>query len=587
MRKLQQTAKLSVARPVKIKWQQRKLSQYRDINPSRTLTLRVGLLFLTLGAASMSVAAADRGAEVLGHALEGEFSLQAGAVDEAARAYAEAAGQSQQIELIERAATVSLYAKDYVAAAAVGQRWLKVQPESVGARRTLAWAALATGQRQRADELLSELMAMGSLDAQRAVAQVLVAAENREAAPDSLRKLATSGALQPLSNGPSWSAVAGNLGDYATARQLVNAETSANPKSAEAWRRSAQVMLAAKDRKGAQKSLERALELAPGDFDLRLALAGLYADMQRLDLADHVLAQSKPQDDRVFAARLANVAAKPDAKILKKIERGLKKSKVSEVHARAFLLGQLYELRENPDQALIWYAQEPAGQAWQEAQLRRSVLLARDKQDMAAARQLLAQLRAGVDDADQRVDAYLLEAELLTPADRPAAAAVYDEALAANGQDLRLLYARALFRIGDDDVAGLEQDLRHILSLDPDNPQALNALGYTLADRTDRHQEALGYIQRAMAKQPDDGAFVDSMGWVQYRLGNLPEAVRYLRRAYELVQDGDVAAHLAEVLWASDQREEATRLWREALQRWPDSAALRESIARLQPDLLP
>jgi tetratricopeptide (TPR) repeat protein len=136
-------------------------------------------------------------------------------------------------------------------------------------------------------------------------------------------------------------------------------------------------------------------------------------------------------------------------------------------------------------------------------------------------------------------------------------------------------------------VAGLEQDLRHILSLDPDNPQALNALGYTLADRTDRHQEALGYIQRAMAKQPDDGAFVDSMGWVQYRLGNLPEAVRYLRRAYELVQDGDVAAHLAEVLWASDQREEATRLWREALQRWPDSAALRESIARLQPDLLP
>ena len=77
------------------------------------------------------------------------------------------------------------------------------------------------------------------------------------------------------------------------------------------------------------------------------------------------------------------------------------------------------------------------------------------------------------------------------------------------------------------------------------------------------------------------------MGWVQYRLGNLKEALTYLRRAYQLTQDGEVAAHLAEVLWVADKKDEATALWREALQRWPDNPALLESIKRLQPGLLP
>ncbi|MBK8068883.1 MAG: tetratricopeptide repeat protein [Rhodanobacteraceae bacterium] len=215
------------------------------------------------------------------------------------------------------------------------------------------------------------------------------------------------------------------------------------------------------------------------------------------------------------------------------------------------------------------------------------MLLARDKQDVRGARSLLAELRRRVDDADQRVDAWLLEAELLAPVDRKAAGQVYDEALAQNGQDVRLLYSRALFRIGDDDVAGLEQDLRSILALDPENAQALNALGYTLADRTDRHQEALGYIERAYARHPDDGAFIDSMGWVQYRLGNLDEALKYLRRAWELVPDGEVGSHLAEVLWVSGRQDEARALWRELLQRFGDNAALRESVRRLQPELLP
>lgn len=525
--------------------------------------------------------------DALADAMQAEFALQAGELEAAARGYAQAAVASNQIALIERAATVALYAKDYEAADRVGARWLQVEPTSIAARRTLAWSALATGRADVGDAWLAELAALRTLDAQRAVAQVLVAAENREHAPASLRRLAAAGELVMLPNGPAWSAVAGNLGEYATAVTLAQAETRAQPKSAEAWRRSAQARLASGDKQGARKSLERALTLSPTDFDLRLALAGVHADAERPDLADKVLAQAKPQDDRVLAARLANVGAKPDPKILKRIERDLKRSKPADVRSRAFLLGQLHELREEPDLALSWYAQEPMGVAWHEAQLRRGVLLATKKQDMVGARALLADARRQIDDADQRVDAWLLEAELLAPGDRKAAAAVYDEAIAQHSRDIRLLYARALFRIGDDDVAGLEQDLRSILSIDPENPQALNALGYTLADRTNRHQEALDYISRAIAKQPDDGAFIDSMGWVQYRLGNYDEALRYLKRAFELVQDGEVGAHLGEVLWAAGKHDEARAHWREALQRWPEHPALIESIERLQPDLLP
>ncbi|GMU42290.1 MAG: tetratricopeptide repeat protein [Xanthomonadales bacterium] len=563
---------------------------YPEIKPpgwtaiSRRVVCVAAALFV---AADLWAATELQSNDTLGHALRAEFALQAGRTEESARAYAQAASFGARPDLFERAAIVTLYAKDFEAAIRVGQRWQQLDPEAVGARRTLAWAALATGDAQRGDALLAELLAMCDLEAQRAAAQVLVAAETRSLAPAALRRLAAADALVTLDQGPNWPALASNLGEHAVAMRLAQAESRARPKDPEVWRRNAQVLLAANDREAAIDALEKAVALSPQDFDLRLALAGLHSEAGALARAERVLAQGDPQDERLLSARLANLANDPDRKLLKRVERDLRRSKAELVPSRAFLLGQLHELREEPDLALSWYAQQPPGTAWAEAQLRRGVLLARDKQDLPAARALLGELRRRVDDDQQRVDAWLLEAELLAPTDRQAAAQVYDEALAQNGSEVRLLYARALFRIAADDVAGLERDLRSILELDPENAQALNALGYTLADRTDRHQEALGYIQRAIARQPDDGAVVDSMGWVQYRLGNLDEALRHLRRAYGLVQDGEVGAHLAEVLWASGHNDEARALWRDLLRRFADNPALRESVQRLQPDLLP
>ena len=132
-------------------------------------------------------------------------------------------------------------------------------------------------------------------------------------------------------------------------------------------------------------------------------------------------------------------------------------------------------------------------------------------------------------------------------------------------------------------VDQLEIDLRNIIAKEPNNAAALNALGYTLADRTNRHAEALQYITKAMKITPDDPAIIDSMGWVQYRLGNLEEAIKLLREAILLLPDPEVAAHLGEVLWVSGQQEEAKKVWEKALEKKKGSKILKQVMSKFIP----
>jgi tetratricopeptide (TPR) repeat protein len=133
----------------------------------------------------------------------------------------------------------------------------------------------------------------------------------------------------------------------------------------------------------------------------------------------------------------------------------------------------------------------------------------------------------------------------------------------------QLLYMRGLVHERAGDIAAAEADFRAILDMDPENVAALNALGYTLADRTDRYDEAYDLITRAYEQRPDDAAIVDSYGWVLYRLGRLDEALVKLERAYDLMRDGEIASNLAVVLWELGRREESRAILDEALERDP------------------
>jgi tetratricopeptide (TPR) repeat protein len=161
--------------------------------------------------------------------------------------------------------------------------------------------------------------------------------------------------------------------------------------------------------------------------------------------------------------------------------------------------------------------------------------------------------------------------------------ALYAEALESNPQDEDLLYAQALVAEQLDRVDVAEQYMRQILEQDPDNVRTLNALGYTLADRTERYAEARQLIEKAYAQKPDDPAIIDSMGWVQYRLGNLEEARRYLQQAYDMTGDGEIGAHLGEVMWMQGDQAGARRVWQESLKSAPDNPVIKEVINRFTP----
>lgn len=178
---------------------------------------------------------------------------------------------------------------------------------------------------------------------------------------------------------------------------------------------------------------------------------------------------------------------------------------------------------------------------------------------------------------------YLIEADVLMQrGDYPRSLAALNEAIKHSPDAIELYYARSLLHEKLNDVASAERDLRHVLVEQPDNVDALNALGYVLADKTEHLDEAHQLISRALALRPDDPAIMDSMGWVLYRQGNLNEALLRLKRAYALYPMDEVAAHLGEVLWMSGDKKAADKVWQQGIKDKPDSDIIRATRKRLQ-----
>lgn len=157
---------------------------------------------------------------------------------------------------------------------------------------------------------------------------------------------------------------------------------------------------------------------------------------------------------------------------------------------------------------------------------------------------------------------------------------VLNDALESHPDNPSLLYDVALAAEKIDRIDIVESRLLRLIELEPDSAQAYNALGYTLADRTDRYADAREFISEALALAPEDPYILDSMGWVEYRLGNIDEAVRFLRRAYDISQDPEIAAHLGEVLWVMGTRQEARRIWDDSAGSYPDNELLHKVMRR-------
>jgi len=521
---------------------------------------------------------------VLEPVMAGEFALQAGKLPEASRLYLEAAEASKDTGLAELATRISLLANDDARAARALKLWKRRAPESLAMRAAEATLSLRQGRERAARRELESLLRDPDPQAWR-YALTSLGSGGRDPALSArvLGRLLDDQALpNELNVWLAFGGLAQSLQQPALAERIVGqviARFPVNPRVA--------LLHASQLRQAGRTDEARQVldGLEPGatqDANMRLGIASEFDALGLPAQAAAALANG-PQDTRTYGLRASLLAKAEDTAGLDALYKEAGGADDAQVRdpAQRLLLGQIAEYLKRPQQALDWYQGVGEGEQKVEARLRAAnTLYALGRKQDAFDRVHALQADASVDEPARR-DAYLLEAELRQKeGDDAGELDALARGLAAYPDDTNLLYARGLAWERRDRIDRAEADLRRVLVTDPTNTAALNALGYTLADRTERYKEALELIDRARAAEPDEPAIIDSYGWVLYRLGRKDEALVQLRRAYTLMKDPEIAAHLGQLLWERGQHDEARRYFDEARKLDPQNRSLQRALEK-------
>jgi len=524
------------------------------------------------------------GDERLYKVLVAEIAGQRGEIEVALENYMDLAAELDDPRFAERAARIAVFARDNEVAMAAARRWSELAPESTEARQILAAMLVRSGDVEGALEQLDRLLdaeAGAGGQRMRMIANFLSREQDKDTVLEIMSRLVEhrEGDLDARF---AHALLAIRTERLEKAREIMAQLTEQAPRNVAVSMAYLGLLQKQGELQEATRWLESVLEHNPDSFELRLVYARLLADAQRYDAARTQfarLAEERPEHTDVrYALGLLYLQANQIDKAERQFERLV--SRGERANEAAYYLGQIAESRKQHEEALEWYGQVFGGDNYFDAQVRIAIVHGR-RGDLERAREQLHAIEPSNEEQADRL--VRVEGEMLAEHEMyEEAMAVYDEAL-ADGPDVDLLYTRAMLAERMDRLDILERDLRAILEIEPDNSQALNALGYTLADRTERYEEAHELIERALELSPNDFYILDSMGWVLYRLGRLEEAVKYLRKARELRDDPEVAAHLAEVLWVMGEKEQARSIWEAALQSTPDDETLLETIRRLEP----
>ncbi len=541
------------------------------------------LAFALLACASLAHAAKPppKPEDPLQASMAGEFALQSGQLGDAARHYLQAARSASDPVLAERATRIALLANEDALARQCFELWQSLEPQTSVDRQTVAATLdLRAGKRRAARRELKALLASGD-DGWKQVLAALIGAVGQQPklVADVLGDLVTErGMPDQLEPWLGFGGLAQRLDQPALVERIVKQVVARFPGEPRVALLRAQLLREDGKLDEARSLLAGLEDAARLSVPLRWALAGEYDALGDPVKAAAVLAYG-PQDESSYAQRAGLLDKAKDKAGLGKLYEEAKREATRPEPSRRLLLGQLAEVLERNDEALAWYASVPGEPARAIARLRSANVLfdLGRKQDAFAGLHAM-QSEAALED-DTRRDAYLLEADLrLKDKDAAGELDAYARGLAAFADDQALLYSRALLWERRDDIAKAEADFRRILVSAPDDVTTLNALGYTLADRTTRYKEALELIDRARVAEPGNAAIIDSYGWVLFRLGRNAEALDHLRRAYTLQKDPDITSHLGLVLWVMGRKDEARRYFEEARKIDPDNRSLQRAL---------
>lgn len=485
-------------------------------------------------------------------------------------------------KVAEQAARLAAYLDDPLLAIELGEIWLAGDPDSSDVHELLTIARLQSGDAEGAARHIDVLLARHPDEALlRLVGQARgLDAEGNSALLHALASLTDRHPKQA----PLWYARALHLQQQQRLPQALAASEKAislNSQHEDALLLKGRLLYQMGRKDQTWRHLERLLKRYPDAKRVRVLYIRLLLEdglHERASQQLTLLAERHPEDQELrFSLALFGMEQgardEASATLQELLEEGFRPDDMHVYLARAA------EMDRDPQAAIDHYLKVGPGPHQLRARAQAARLLYQTRQDEQAAA-VLAELRD--QHPDQIPALHAAEADMLNQRnDHLAAMALLNQALKDFPASTDLLYARAMTAEKLDNVAQLEADLRRMLELKPDDPVALNALGYTLTDRTDRHDEAYRYIRRAIEQRPDDPAIIDSMGWVLYRLGRPDEALPWLQKAWNAFPDPEVASHLGEVLWVLGQQDEARRVWRDAMERQPDNTQVPATVERL------
>ncbi len=543
----------------------------------------------------------DLSGPLLFQLMSAEVAVQRGELGAAFATFLSVAKQTGDPRIAQRATEVAVSARALPQALEAATLWRELAPKSPDASQTLGALYIANNKLGDATPLLREQMSNDAhpVETLQRIQRMLARAPDRAAAFALLEDLArpyrndaTHGADVRLVTaiGASTAGLAQRATDEALGALKMK------PDNERAALLAAQFM-ARPDGKDSESGRKQALGLLakftdkyPKAQDARLTYA-------RLLVADTKYPEARAQFEKVLSADpnnpdvlyalgvLALEAPPPRSDARKYFEQYLDVIEDSPQAGRdpdaAYLnLARIAEDEKKYDEALAWLERVNSPENEIAARTRQAIVLGR-MQRVDQARKVLAETNAPNDAA--RTQLTMAEGQVLREARRyQESLDLLTKALANKPEDTNLLYETAMAAEKVDQVDVMEKHLRKLITLKPDDAQAYNALGYSLADRGQRLGEARDLIQKALALAPNDAYILDSMGWVCFKQGDLKCARQHLEQAYKIRPEAELGAHLGEVLWAAGDRDEARRIWRAAEKAESDNETLRATLARLK-----